>query len=244
MSIQEIRRSKRKRKDRSLQLVLLDGGCGVWSGVDVERPACLDLNRNNRLVAVAGLGVFDLLDDIKAFDNGAEDDVLAVEPWGLDGGDEELGAVGILASIGHRQHARSVVLQLEIFVRELGAVYGLAPGPVALGEVTALDHEALNNSVERAALVAEGRVARLGQLVEVLDRLWHNIPEEPDDDSAQRLATPCDVEVDLVSDLWKVAGFAGAGGRLRDKEEQCCQNSKERRNKLHHVCVCLCVGSV
>ena len=231
-SIQEIQRSSRKERIKNLQLVLPDRG---GSGVNFESPARLDLDRNNRLVAVAGLGVLDLLDDVKALDNCAKDDVLAVEPRGLNSGDEKLGAVGVLAGVGHRQQARSVVFQLEVFVRELGAVDRLAAGPISLGEVATLDHEALNNSVERAALVAEGWVARLGQLVEVLDCLWHHIPEEANDDSAQRLAAPCDVEVNFVGDLWKVAGFTGAGGRLRDKEEQCRQNSKERRNNLHHV---------
>ena len=38
-----------------------------------------------------------------ALDDLAEDDVSAVEPGGLLGGDEKLGSVGILASVGHGQ---------------------------------------------------------------------------------------------------------------------------------------------
>ena len=64
----------------------------------------------------ASLGSLDLSDDIlKAHlrdkkDSGvthhsvedlAEDDVSSVEPWGLDGGEEELGAVGVLAGVRH-----------------------------------------------------------------------------------------------------------------------------------------------
>ena len=37
--------------------------------------------------------------------DGAEDDVLAVEPVGLDGAEEELRAVGARAGVGHRQDA-------------------------------------------------------------------------------------------------------------------------------------------
>jgi hypothetical protein len=37
---------------------------------------------------------------------------------GDDSGDEELRAVGVLASIGHGQQARLGVLQLEVLVRE------------------------------------------------------------------------------------------------------------------------------
>lgn len=59
---------------------------------------------------------FDLLDDIESFDDLAEDDVLAVQPRGWDGGDEELGALGVWSSIGHAEVSRSSVLDLEVFV--------------------------------------------------------------------------------------------------------------------------------
>ena len=51
------------------------------------------LNRD-RLGGLAGLGAdtLDGLDNVKTLDDLAEDDVLAVEPRGLDGADEELGA--------------------------------------------------------------------------------------------------------------------------------------------------------
>jgi hypothetical protein len=42
--------------------------------------------------------------------------VLAVEPGGDDGSDEELGAVGIRAGVGHREQARLRVLELEVLV--------------------------------------------------------------------------------------------------------------------------------
>jgi hypothetical protein len=38
----------------------------------------------------------DLLDDVQALDDGAEDDVLAVQPRGLLSADEELGAVAVV----------------------------------------------------------------------------------------------------------------------------------------------------
>ena len=44
----------------------------------------------------------------------SEDDVLAVQPRGRHGAHEELGPVCVLASVGHGQHARLVVLQLRL----------------------------------------------------------------------------------------------------------------------------------
>src|SRR4051812_17961427 len=63
----------------------------------------------------------DLADQVQArlVGHPAEDDVLAVQPGGHHGGDEELRAVGVGAGVGHRQQARLGVLELEVLVREL-----------------------------------------------------------------------------------------------------------------------------
>ena len=54
--------------------------------------------------------------------------MLAVEPGGLLGGDEELGPVGVLARVGHRQPAGAEMLQLEVLVGKLLAVDGATAG--------------------------------------------------------------------------------------------------------------------
>ena len=64
----------------------------------------------------AGAVGLNLLDDVQTLDDLTEDDVGAVEPGGGDGGDEELRAVGVLASVGHRQLTGLGVLQLEVLV--------------------------------------------------------------------------------------------------------------------------------
>ena len=50
-----------------------------------------------------GSEALDLLDDVHALDDLTEDDVLAVQPLGLGGAQEELRAVGVRASVGHGQ---------------------------------------------------------------------------------------------------------------------------------------------
>lgn len=45
--------------------------------------------------------IFNLLDNVVSLEHLAEDDVLAVEPGGDSGGDEELGAIGILSRVCH-----------------------------------------------------------------------------------------------------------------------------------------------
>lgn len=55
----------------------------------------------------------------------AEHHVLAIQPRRLHRGDEELGAVGVLAGVGHAHPAGAVVLQLEVLVREAVSVDAL-----------------------------------------------------------------------------------------------------------------------
>ena len=80
----------------------------------------------------AGTARLDTLDDA---DGGrvarldlAEDDMAAVEPRGDDGGDEELGAVGVGPGVGHGEEEGLVVGELEVLVGKLLAVDGFAAG--------------------------------------------------------------------------------------------------------------------
>jgi hypothetical protein len=61
----------------------------------------------------------DLLDDVHAGDDLTEDNVLAIEPRGDDGGDEELGSVGVGSSVGRGEKSSLGVLELEVLVGEL-----------------------------------------------------------------------------------------------------------------------------
>lgn len=60
------------------------------------------------------------------FKNFSKDDVFVIQPWSSDGSDEELGTVGVFASIGHAEPARAVMLQLEVLVGETVSVDALA----------------------------------------------------------------------------------------------------------------------
>lgn len=83
-----------------------------------------------------------------------------IQPRCNDSGDEELGAVGILASVGHGKKTRLGVLKLEVLVYDINrsvtialyilislrtceflSVDGLSASAVVLGEVTTLKHE-------------------------------------------------------------------------------------------------------
>ncbi len=76
------------------------------------------------------VALLDRIDDGLAFQDLAEDGVAAVQPIGLDVGDEELAAVGVRAGVGHRQRA-DLMLHAILFVFELVA---RAPVPRPCGQ--------------------------------------------------------------------------------------------------------------
>jgi hypothetical protein len=66
-----------------------------------------------------------LLNEIGALGDFTEHNVLAVQPGGDNGSDEELRTVGVGPGVGHGEEERSVVSELEVLIGELVAVDGL-----------------------------------------------------------------------------------------------------------------------
>ena len=109
--------------------------------------------------------------------------------------------VGEGADAHHGEDPRSGVPELEVLVRELGAVDGLAAGAVAAGEVTSLAHEVGDDAVEGGPLVGE-RLARAShpflaraQRAEVLARPGHHVRAELERDASDGRAADAHVEV-------------------------------------------------
>jgi hypothetical protein len=88
-----------------------------------------------RLTSGVGTLSLDLPDEVLALGDLTEDDVLTVQPGGNDGGDEELGSVGVGSSVGHGEQEGLVVPQLEVLIGELVSVDGLSTGTVVVGEL-------------------------------------------------------------------------------------------------------------
>lgn len=116
--------------------------------------------------------------------------MLAIQPRGLCGTDEELGAVSVGAGVGHGEDARPRVLLYKVLIGKLLAVDRLSTGTVAPCEVTALAHEPWDHTVERRTLEVQRLAGAAGaflagtQRAEVLRRLWHHIRIELHHDPA------------------------------------------------------------
>lgn len=117
---------------------------------------------------------FYFLHNVHALFHMAKHNMFAVQPVCLYGANEELGAVGVGARIGHGQNTRPLVLQLEVLVRKAASIDGLSPRAVVVGEVTSLAHEGRNHSVECGPFVSKALLPG-AQGSEVLCCLWDDI---------------------------------------------------------------------
>ena len=115
---------------------------------------------------------------------------------------EKLGSIRVRASVGHGEKEGHIVLELEGFIRELLPVDRLATGSIAAREVAALNHEVLDNAMQRRALVVQrlpclaySFLAR-AERTEVLSGLGHCIVVELHHDTASWLAADADIEED------------------------------------------------
>ena len=109
--------------------------------------------------------------------------MLAVEPGAGHGGNEELRAVGVWASVRHGQLPRLGVSQLEVLIREFFAVNTLAASSVTASKVAALEHKLGNHAMESGTLVAEPLLAG-AEGAEVLGALGGDLSLEAHHDTA------------------------------------------------------------
>lgn len=106
------------------------------------------------------IALFNGIYNVLTLSDFTEDRVLSIEVRGRVVGDEELGAVGIGASISHGENSCFVVAE---FADELIGELVSRAAPTGAGGITALDHEVRDHAVELDVVV----VAALGEVEEI-----------------------------------------------------------------------------
>ncbi len=123
------------------------------------------------------------------------------------------------------------MLNLEVLIWELGSVnYSidqnlpatsrsakrtrLSTSAITLGEVTSLNHEVLDNTVECRALISKTLLPG-SQSSKVLGSLGDSLSVQAENNSAHRLIAMADLEEDLVGNLGSLNSFSSLG-----KEEE------------------------
>ena len=84
----------------------------------------------------------------------AKNDMRTVQPVRRSESDEKLAPICTWASVCHREQSTLIVLDIEVFIWELGAVDRNTTSAIMIRKVASLSHEVLNHAMESAALVS------------------------------------------------------------------------------------------
>lgn len=103
--------------------------------------------------------------------------MFSIEPTGLGTSNKELAAIGVGASIRHREYTRLGMSQLEILVLESRTVDGFTTSTIMVGKVTTLAHEIRNHPMEAATLVTKALFSG-AKSTEVLCRFGDNFASQ------------------------------------------------------------------
>ena len=174
----------------------------LFSGFSRDLTAVDDDDRLFGLVVPVNSVAFNRIENIHAVTDLAEYAVGTIEMGSGDEAEEELGAVGVGSSVGHREDTSTRVLVYEVLIGESLSVDGGSTSSVSGGEITSLSHELRNDSVESASLEVESltlwgaALLTCAESSEVLRGLW-SVSCEVHSDSAGSLTTNGNVEEDL-----------------------------------------------
>ena len=133
------------------------------------------------------------VNNILSINNLAVDDVLSVEPWAGNEGDEELRAICVFTGICHWEEVRFGMLDFEVFVFKLVSVDGLSSSAVMVGEVTSLGHEVVDDTMESWSLVSKSFLAG-AESSEVGCSFGDDVIIEFEDNFSSRVSVDGDVE--------------------------------------------------
>jgi len=177
------------------------GSENSFSGCCLQLSTVSNYALLQRSIVTVDFGVLQLANDVHTVHDLAEDDMHAVEVGGGHGADEELRAVGVLASVGHGEDTGASVFQSKVLIVELSTIDGLAASAIEVGEITALDHEILDDAMEDSALemqrlagIATFALLASAQATEVLGSLGGLVREQLHGDTASLLGSDGDVE--------------------------------------------------
>lgn len=87
----------------------------------------------------------------------------------------------------------------------------LSAGSITTGEITALNHKVLNNSVEARSLISQTLLLSSSKNTKVLSGLWDSLSVKSHHNATHWLVAMLNIKVHLVSDLWAFGGGSGLG---------------------------------
>ena len=114
------------------------------------------------------------------------------------------------------------MLDFEVLVRESIAIDALSTHTIKAGEITSLNHELRDNTVENGSLIVQGlsilayTLLARAQSTEILSSLRNHIPEETEYHSLFAQSFNLDIEIDLMR-----YGRSGVAQTRKSQTGQC-----------------------
>ena len=107
-------------------------------------PTVGDGHISQRFIVGISLHSFDISHDPHPLDHLPEHHVLPVQVRAVHRGDEELGAVGVGAGVGHRQQTSTLVLQMEVFILKLGSINTGSSSSICILKISTLKKQSIS----------------------------------------------------------------------------------------------------
>ena len=104
----------------------------------------------------------------------SEDNMFSVKPRCFSCSDKELAAVCVWSSISHRQAVR-LMLKNKVLILKFRSVDGLSSSAVEVSEISSLDHEIRNDSMENTGLISRTKLGK------VFSSLWYSLSKKIND---------------------------------------------------------------
>lgn len=164
-----------------------------------------DLHVHLRLVSLVHRDFRDFPYNVHSTENLAEDNMSAVQPWGGLECDVELGGVHVFTSVSHGHCTSAIMLQFEVLISEYMTVNTSTSGSVVCCDVTTLNHEPWDNSVEFGLFVLEKCavcfVKSFCNLYEILGSKWNLLSKDSNLNTSDLLSADGNFEENLICDL-------------------------------------------
>lgn len=137
---------------------------------------------------------FNSFNNIKPSWHLSEDNMSAIEPLGFSNSDKKLTAIGILSSIGHGETER-LMFKFKILIFKTLTPNWSTSGTITTCEITTLDHEFGNHSVEFTSGVGQFLIVfdnvTLTKCYEILYCFRNLVPEHVYLDVSSRFVSNC-----------------------------------------------------
>mmetsp|Transcript_23450 Transcript_23450/g.41596 ORF Transcript_23450/g.41596 Transcript_23450/m.41596 type:complete len:153 (-) Transcript_23450:18-476(-) len=123
----------------------------------------------------------------------AKYDVFVIQVRSRAKGQKKLHPIGVLATVSHRQDARSIVPVKKVFILKGGTIDTRGARTISVDKVSTLSHEPTNYTVEDRIQVPLPRPWLLKEVNEILHGFWNTVVVQYEFQASEWLVTSLNI---------------------------------------------------